>query len=73
MWGSRIIFAGPSKVFTQANKDKQRESNHAVYSLYSTGILGDLINYMNKRDVRFDSSGFEIPETKLINFLHFIL
>ena len=31
--GSRIIFAGPSKVFTQANKDQQRESSHAVYSL----------------------------------------
>ena len=56
VWGSRIIFAGPSKVFSQANKDHQRESNHAVYSLYSRDIRGDLIDYMNKRDVRFDST-----------------
>ena len=34
MWGgSRIIFAGPSKIFTQANKDQQRETIHAVYSI----------------------------------------
>ena len=32
VWGSRMIFAGPSKVFTRANKNQQRESNHAVYS-----------------------------------------
>ena len=24
VWGSRIIFAGPSKIFTQANKDQKR-------------------------------------------------
>ena len=53
--GSRIIFAGPSKVFSQANKDQQRESNHVVYSLYSRDILGDSIDYMNERDVMFDS------------------
>ena len=54
MWGSRIIFAGLSKVFSQANKDQQRESNRAVNSLYSRDILGDSIGYMNKRDVSFD-------------------
>ena len=32
-WGSRIIFAGPSKFFTQANKEQQRETIHAVYSV----------------------------------------
>ena len=32
VWGSRIIFAGPSKFFTQANKEQQRELIHAVYS-----------------------------------------
>ena len=42
--GSGILFAGPSKVFTQANKDQQRESNHAVYSLYNPDILGDSDN-----------------------------
>ena len=24
VWGSRIIFAGPSLIFTQANRDQQR-------------------------------------------------
>ena len=33
VWGSRTIFAGPSKVFTRANKDQQRELNHAVYCM----------------------------------------
>ena len=33
MWGSRIIFAWPSKFFTQANKEQQRETIHAVYSV----------------------------------------
>ena len=49
VWGSRIIFAGTSKVFTQANKDQQRESNqnHEVYSLYRKDILGDKIDYMD--------------------------
>ena len=55
VWGSRIIFAGPSKVFTQANRNQQRESNHAVYSLYSADILGGTIDHMDKGDVRFDS------------------
>ena len=54
VWGSRIIFAGQSKVFSRANKDQERESNHAVYSLYSTDILGDKINYMDKGYDRFD-------------------
>ena len=33
MWGSRIIFAGPSKSFTQANKEQRRETVHAIYSV----------------------------------------
>ena len=48
--GSRIIFAGPSKFFTQANKDQQRETIHAVYSVrkdyldkpVETNIIGEL-------------------------------
>ena len=32
VWGSRIIFASPNKVFTQANKEQLRDWNHAVYS-----------------------------------------
>ena len=42
-------------IFTQTKKDQQRESNHAVYSLYSMDILEDTNDYMDKGDVRFDS------------------
>ena len=35
--GSRIIFAGPSKVFTQANKDQQRELT-MLFILFTTLI-----------------------------------
>ena len=55
VWGSRIIFAGPSKIFTQTNRDQQRESNHAVYSLKSRVHLVKSIDCVNKRKVRFDS------------------
>ena len=30
VWGSRIKLAGPTKIFTQANREQKRESNHAV-------------------------------------------
>ena len=30
--GSSIIFLGLNKMFTQVNKDQQRDSSHAVYS-----------------------------------------
>ena len=53
--GSRIIFAGPSKIFTRANKDQQRESNHVLYSLYDPDILGDSVDCWVERGVRFDS------------------
>ena len=33
VWGPRIIFAGPSRFFTQANKEQQRETVHVVYSI----------------------------------------
>ena len=50
VWGSRIIFAGPSKLFTKDNKDQQRETVHAVYSVrlnclnksVKTNIIGEL-------------------------------
>ena len=52
MWGSRIIFAGPSKFFTKANKDQQRKTIDAVYSVrqdclnksVKTNIIGELIS-----------------------------
>ena len=33
IWGSRIIFAGPNKEFTKANKEQLWGSNHAVYMI----------------------------------------
>ena len=33
VWGSRSIFAGPSIIFSQANKEQQRETVYAVYSI----------------------------------------
>ena len=56
MLGSRIIFAGPIKVFTKVNKDRQRESNHVVYSLYNPDILGDSVNCRVGGVFRFDSN-----------------
>ena len=49
MWGSRIIFAGPSKFFTKAYKDQQRDTIHAVNSVrqdclnksVKTNIIGE--------------------------------
>ena len=32
VWGSRIMFAGPHKVFTKINKQMSGDSNHAVYT-----------------------------------------
>ena len=40
--GSRIIFAGPSKFFTQANKDQQIETIHAVYSVRKDYLKEDV-------------------------------
>ena len=54
--GSRINFAGPSKVFTGANKDQQRESNHAVYVLCNPDMSGESVNYKIDGEVRFDSN-----------------
>ena len=52
MWGFRIIIAGPSKIFTQANKDQQRESNHAVYA---SDQWAETNEYVEKKESRFDS------------------
>ena len=54
--GSRVIFVGPSNIFTQANKDQQRESNYAVYSLHNSDILGGSVNCRVGGDDRFDSN-----------------
>ena len=55
VWGSRIIFAGPNKVFTQAKREQQRDLNHAVYSLDIREQLRKSSDYMNNREIWFDS------------------
>ena len=57
VWGSRIIFAGPNKVFTQANREQKRDSNHAVYTVDIREQLMETSSYMNNREIRFDSVG----------------
>ena len=39
VWGSRIIFSGPNKVFTKTNKEQLRDSNHAVYKFETSESL----------------------------------
>ena len=36
IWGSRIIFAGPSKSFTSANKELESKTVYAIYSAKET-------------------------------------
>ena len=36
VWDSRIIFAGPSKFFTQANIEQHKGTVHAIYSVEET-------------------------------------
>ena len=42
--GSRIIYAGPSKCFTQTDDDLNRESNHAVYTVSCTDTMEEFYN-----------------------------
>ena len=55
VWGSWIIFASTSKIFTQANRDQHRGLNHAVYSHNIREDLLKLSDQMEKREIRFDS------------------
>ena len=72
VWGSRIIFAGPSGFFTQANKDQQRETIHAVYS-----VRQDCLNTSDKTNIigefRSHQISFGIPSdediTKTTNLI----
>ena len=56
IWGSRIIFAGPNKVFTQANKEHLRDSNHAVYAFDTRESMIDNNDNLHKKEIRFDST-----------------
>ena len=52
--GSRIIFAGPNKVFTQTNKEQLRDSNHAVYAFDTREKMIEANDNMHKKEIRFD-------------------
>ena len=52
--GPRIIFADPSNVFSCANKDQQRESNHAVYAFDTREKMIEANDNMHKKEIRFD-------------------
>ena len=55
IWASRIIFAGPNKEFTKANKEQMRGSSHAVYMGNTESIKDD--NFEHNKEVRFESKG----------------
>ena len=57
IWGSRIIFAGPNKVFTKAKKKQSRDLNHAVYTFDSGKELKNTSGELKTREIRFDSIG----------------
>ena len=59
VWGSRIIFAGPSKFFTQANQDQKRETVHAVYSVRDA-CLNLLTRFRSLTRLVLISQGMEI-------------
>ena len=57
VWGSRIIFAGPNRVFTKTNKEQSRDLNHAVYMFDSSNKLENSIDNLETREIRFNSVG----------------
>ena len=57
VWGYRIIFAGPNKVFTQANNEKLRDSNNAVYAFDTKEKMIENNDNMHNKQIRFDSIG----------------
>ena len=62
--GSRIIQA--SRIFTQANKDQQRESSHAVYS-----INKDYLNEFMETDIIGEPRSKSISKIKISYTINF--
>ena len=56
-WGSRIIFAGPKKVFTKTNIEQLRDFKHAVYAFEASEELNDNSEDLQTREIRFGSIG----------------
>ena len=55
VWGSRIMFAGPQKVFTKINKQMSGDSNHAVYTADVNEIQEQCNSGLEIREDRFNS------------------
>ena len=55
IWGSCIIFAGPNKEFTKANKEQMRGSSHAVYMSNTESIEENDLEH--KKEFGFESKG----------------
>ena len=55
VWGLRIIFAGPNKVFTKTNKEQLRDSNHAVYAFNTRKGMDEDDHNLQNKEIRFDS------------------
>ena len=57
VWGSKIMCAGPNKVFTQAKKEQLRETNHTVYAFDTREKMIENNDNFHKKEIRFDSNG----------------
>ena len=69
IWGSRIIFAGPNKVFTKANREQSRDSNHVVYTCEFGKEVERPDEELRSREIRFDSIGrIKTSLTTLLQF-----
>ena len=66
VWGSRIIFAGPNKVFTKTNKEQLRDSNHAVYTFEALEGLVDGSKDLQTREIRVDSIAWQDKNLSLL-------
>ena len=55
VWGSRIMFAGPGKVFSKTNKEISKDSNHAVYSADANETQEQCNTSLETRGDRFNS------------------
>ena len=54
-WDSRIIFAGPNKVFTKTIKEQLRDSNHSLYTFETSESLVEGGKDLQTKEIRFDS------------------
>ena len=53
-WDSRIIFAGPNKVFTKTIKEQLRDSNHSLYTFETSESLVEGGKDLQTKEIRFE-------------------